>query len=666
MTKKSFIKTVGSKGLLADYNTEGKKLQTELTAGDNVTINENTISSDQVFAATYGTTKYAEVKAAYDAGKMCTAIYFSRYYYLTQIKDDVIWFTAASPDPNIFSLKLTNNDKWSTYNPWLQLHLTFDSEPKAGSKNPVTSDGIKKAISVKDWATSITAFRDGDVIPVDGPDGTAKMSKDDLLKEMADNALGSIHLLSDTATKDDLNSNNYLALDGSAGAKKLPANIIFPILSNTNALGITDANDAGVGVLLVNTTISNLPEATGILCTYGTSSTSNYLTQFYLATQTNNLYTRSKHRGTWGKWKNYDDDSIIPDFLCIVFDYFSISDVSTTTANKYVQASGYVGDATNFSMSQTFTLHNGESVFIYGGGYNSNVSMIAKYVGSATYYEPKAISTQSNKRGYHYTNESGSDETIVLSYSEARKPDKYIIGKINSAFKPKEDDDIPELSVFETFGVIGDSYASGVIYNSAGTDSSTFYNKSWPQILGRKNGINVTNYSFGGARTNTWLTNDTYGLAKLLSDPALDAYAIVLSINDRNNGGSEWLGTIDDIHIGDPSLNADSFYGCYAKIIENVLSHAPNAKIFCVQHAYNATGLPKDYNDAISAIASLYNLPCVPEFEDPFFSSVIYTQMYGGHPTYVGYAGMADALCRLFRKTMVTYKDYFKQYVPIP
>lgn len=223
----------------------------------------------------------------------------------------------------------------------------------------------------------------------------------------------------------------------------------------------------------------------------------------------------------------------------------------------------------------------------------------------------------------------------------------------------------PELSVFETFGVIGDSYASGVIYNSAGKVSSTFYNKSWPQILGRKNGINVTNYSFGGARTNTWLTNATYGLAKLLSDPALDAYAIVLSINDRNKGGAEWLGTIDDIHVGDPSLNADSFYGCYAKIIENVLSHAPNAKIFCVQHAYNETGLPKDYNDAISAIASLYNLPCVPEFEDSFFSSVIYTQMYGGHPTYVGYAGMADALCRLFRKAMVAYKDYFKQYVPI-
>lgn len=120
MTTKSFIKTIGDKGLLADYNTEGKKLQTE---------------------------------------------------------------------------------------------LTFDTTPTAGSSNPVTSDGIKTALDsripfptsttgttdsnayivtdsdvvrIKDLESSITSFRTGDVIPVDGPDGTAKMSKDDLLKEAAE------------------------------------------------------------------------------------------------------------------------------------------------------------------------------------------------------------------------------------------------------------------------------------------------------------------------------------------------------------------------------------------------------------------------------------------------------------------------------------------------
>ena len=42
---------------------------------------------------------------------------------------------------------------------------------------------------IKDWAKSITSFRTGDVIPVDGPSGTAKMSKDDLLRVTAENSL---------------------------------------------------------------------------------------------------------------------------------------------------------------------------------------------------------------------------------------------------------------------------------------------------------------------------------------------------------------------------------------------------------------------------------------------------------------------------------------------
>ena len=44
---------------------------------------------------------------------------------------------------------------------------------------------------IKDWETSITAFRTGDVLPVDGLSGTAKMSKDDLLRVTAENTAAS-------------------------------------------------------------------------------------------------------------------------------------------------------------------------------------------------------------------------------------------------------------------------------------------------------------------------------------------------------------------------------------------------------------------------------------------------------------------------------------------
>ena len=146
MTTKSFIKTIGEKGLLADYNTEGKKLQTELTAGDNITINGSTISSDQVFVVTYGTTKYQEIIDAYNAGKICTVRTTEHCFYLTEIKYDKIKFTAPTPELNIFSITVTKDDRWTSSAPWLQTHLTFDTAPTAGSKNPVTSDGIKTAL----------------------------------------------------------------------------------------------------------------------------------------------------------------------------------------------------------------------------------------------------------------------------------------------------------------------------------------------------------------------------------------------------------------------------------------------------------------------------------------------------------------------------------------
>ena len=127
---------------IANWNSK----MDSLTAGNNITIDGSTISSDQVFVATYGTTKYAEVKAAYDAGKICTVYYKARYYYLTEINTDRIRFVAPTPDPNIFTLTLDSANKWSTYTGQLQSKLTFDSAPTAGSNNPVTSGGIKTAI----------------------------------------------------------------------------------------------------------------------------------------------------------------------------------------------------------------------------------------------------------------------------------------------------------------------------------------------------------------------------------------------------------------------------------------------------------------------------------------------------------------------------------------
>ena len=126
--------------------TELNAKQNSLKAGDNITIAGSTISSDQVFVATYGTTKYAEVKKAYDAGKICTVFKDKRYYYIKLIDTASITFASSNGKDTLYSLTVSSTDSWSTYTGQLQSKLTFDSAPTDGSNNPVTSKGIKTAI----------------------------------------------------------------------------------------------------------------------------------------------------------------------------------------------------------------------------------------------------------------------------------------------------------------------------------------------------------------------------------------------------------------------------------------------------------------------------------------------------------------------------------------
>ena len=127
---------------IANWNSK----QNSLTAGDNITIDGNTISSDQVFVATYGTTKYAEVKAAYDAGKICTVVYDERYFYFNLIDYRHAVFVSVKEGNEISIVAVGSGNTWSFSTVNFQPKLTFDSAPKAGSNNPVTSKGIKTAI----------------------------------------------------------------------------------------------------------------------------------------------------------------------------------------------------------------------------------------------------------------------------------------------------------------------------------------------------------------------------------------------------------------------------------------------------------------------------------------------------------------------------------------
>ena len=191
----------------------------------------------------------------------------------------------------------------------------------------------------------------------------------------------------------------------------------------------------------------------------------------------------------------------------------------------------------------------------------------------------------------------------------------------------------PDISMFESIGVIGDSFASGVI-DINGT-LETHYNVSWPQILKRMTGCNVVNYTKGGLSTKTWLTDAEYGLAKLNSETANNLYVIALGINDGNQNIP--VGTIADI----TSDNTNSFYSYYGRIIRAIHTHAPNAIIMLSTLARWADRyLP--YSPAVKAIGAYYSYPVFDLSENDFFQSDFFADnQASGHPTAVTYSAMA-------------------------
>lgn len=209
---------------------------------------------------------------------------------------------------------------------------------------------------------------------------------------------------------------------------------------------------------------------------------------------------------------------------------------------------------------------------------------------------------------------------------------------------------LTDFSMFEKFAVIGDSYASGQIYNADNTSLGTFYNLSWGQVLARKHGNVCINMSKGGMTTVSWLADNSKGLGLLQNSEVQQLYICALGINDSSYVE---LGSASDI-----GTSAETFYGAYSRIIDAIISKAPNAKIII---ATLANASKYDYNNAIIDIANHYGIPCIREDEDEFFLSSFYKDnMVGGHPTAPVYAGMATAFDRMIQQCIVDNVDYFK------
>jgi hypothetical protein len=214
------------------------------------------------------------------------------------------------------------------------------------------------------------------------------------------------------------------------------------------------------------------------------------------------------------------------------------------------------------------------------------------------------------------------------------------------------------VGLFESMGVVGDSYASGWVYR---TDDPQHpyrcWSQSWIQILARKMGNIATNFSFGGLTTRSWLTHP-YGKAKLEEETAKQIYFLCLGINDVNALGMDYIGSGADYNN-----DADTFYGNYSHIIRIIQAHAPNAKIIMFTTPFTSNPTYVAFNNAIIAIANHFGLPYIEQYKHPYIASSVYQDgLQVGHPNAVMYSGMSIAFEEMINEILATKTDYFKNF----
>lgn len=243
---------------------------------------------------------------------------------------------------------------------------------------------------------------------------------------------------------------------------------------------------------------------------------------------------------------------------------------------------------------------------------------------------------------------------LKVSYSVSRQSgyDKLIDYNVN---------DYASISMFDTIGVIGDSWSAGSIYASDGTSIRTDFDCSWPSLMAKSNGITAVSYSAGGLSSKTWLTNPA-GLTTLLADDPKSCYIIALGINDNTQiaAGTLTLGTIADVHTDDYTDNPDTFYGDYGKIIGNIKEHSPKSIIICLSVFRQGE---RNMDAHIKAIADKYNIPFIQLTDDEYFQSGYFNRaIYGGHMGVFGYSGVAKAVQRLIQKDIAVHQQLYAAY----
>ena len=197
--------------------------------------------------------------------------------------------------------------------------------------------------------------------------------------------------------------------------------------------------------------------------------------------------------------------------------------------------------------------------------------------------------------------------------------------------------------IFKEIGVIGDSLSSGE-FESHDQEGNTLYHDmyeySWPAVLERLTGTVYRNYSRGGMTAKefyeTWADQKGFWQWN-------QAYIIALGNNDMFVCGHP-VGSVADIHPGEPEKNADTFFGNMGRIVSKLKSIEKDARIFLVsmQRRGEETGDPMicGVAEEMKKMCELFSFTYLIDMtnEGPVYDQEMRkTFALGFHPNAMGY-----------------------------
>ena len=197
--------------------------------------------------------------------------------------------------------------------------------------------------------------------------------------------------------------------------------------------------------------------------------------------------------------------------------------------------------------------------------------------------------------------------------------------------------------IFKEIGVIGDSLSSGEFESHDENGNIMYhdmYEYSWPAVLERLTGTVYRNYSRGGMTAKefyeTWADQKGFWQWN-------QAYIIALGNNDMFVRGHP-VGSVADIHPGEPEKNADTFFGNMGRIVSKLKSIEKDARIFLVsmQRRGEETGDPMicGVAEEMKKMCELFSFTYLIDMtnEGPVYDQEMRkTFALGFHPNAMGY-----------------------------